>query len=180
MTTQGTDFSGKVAIATAIYQTNQELIQFVESKTNFLLVVQGLVLTVLVSSIDRLRAIVTAGGAAATPVLPLALLVFAISCVASLLAALSVVFARGSVESRTGQRSLIFYRHVAQRRSASDYADQFARTSDEDCLRDLLEQNHALARVAEAKFDRFRVAFGLELLMLGSFFVLIAALFLKG
>jgi hypothetical protein len=180
MTTPTTDLSGKISIATAVYQTNQELIQFVESKTNFLLVVHGLVLTVLASSIDRLRALVLVdGGTAGAPFLPLALLVFAVSCVASLLAALSVIFARGSIDSRSG-RARSFYRHVAHRRSAADYADQIARTGDDECLRDLLEQNHALARVAEAKFDRFRVAFGLELLMLGSFFAVVVALFLKG
>lgn len=173
------DLNGKISIAAAIYQTNQELIQFVESKTNFLLVVDGLVLTVIAARMDALRDLVAAGRGAGG-LLPLALLVFALSLPASLLTALSVIFARGAIDGRSAQRSLIFFRHVALRRGAADYADQFLHTSDEETLRDLLQQNHALARLAEAKFDRFTLAFSLELAMLLSFFVILATMFLRG
>lgn len=175
------DLSGRIAIATAVYQTNQDLIQFVESKTNFLLVVHGLVLSVLAARMDSLRSLVLLDRSGGVPaLLHLALLVFAVTLPASLLTALSVILARGAVDARGANRSLIFFRHVASRRSCGDYADQFIAAGDEEALRDLLQQNHALARLAASKFDRFRLAFALELAMLLSFFVVVAMLFARG
>jgi hypothetical protein len=70
-----------------------------------------------------------------------------------------------SPKKLSSYQSLIFFNHVAEYEKPEDYLDAIQKLNDDDAIKDLSFQAHALARGLKKKFADLRVAIGVILIL---------------
>ena len=157
----------KIEYAWKLFQNNQEMIKFSDSKLRFLAIISGVLTSYILGNFLSLFNLRWYG--------KLTLLIFFIAFLSFVLFALLSSYPRFA--SKTGNKvpKLIYHKHVSERIEANDYISNFIETEDDKHLKDILYQVYEISGIATVKFKYYNkswfslgvqlVSFSLLLLM---------------
>jgi len=145
-----------------------------------LLLINGVFISFLATILEKARAVL------ANQSVPIfarvffggSMFIFILSLVFSIVAVFTVIISRTEGTMRRQATNVLYFGHIASKRTPGEYVDSFYATNMEDVLRDLTAQNYDLARIAQQKFSRFNQAYFLSIMMFVTWIVMMGILFL--
>jgi ABC-type multidrug transport system fused ATPase/permease subunit len=137
----------KIDHAWKLFNNNQDMIKFSDSKLRFLAVISGVLTSYILANFSTLFSLHWYG--------KLALLAFSVSFLFFVIFALLSSFPRFA--SKTGGQvpKLIYYKHISERVEANDFIHDFLSSSEEDQLKDILYQVYEISGIATKKFNYY-------------------------
>lgn len=147
----------QIDIAWKLFQNNQEMIKFADSKIMFLLVISGVFTT---HTLTNLRDLFSAG-----ILCQIVVVLFFIAFLVFTIYALLTIYPRHRSKTEHLTANLIYFKNIYTRKDVGQYIEDFQDASDEQILEDILFQNFQVAAIATKKFkyyDRSWIFLGIQ------------------
>jgi hypothetical protein len=155
----------RTEFAWKVFNQNQDLIRATDQKTYTLIVMSTLLISAASANIERF---------VDTPAAREVILgVLVVTCVFFFINALSTLFARTTSFRPSEATSLIYFAHIAARKTSDHYCQDFSTAARETLLNDLLVQISAISLILEDKLNHYRRSWIAAALELAAFLVMV-------
>ncbi len=161
------DIDKRIEYAWKLFQNNQEMIKFSDSKLRFLAIISGVITSYVLGNYSELSVMGWYGN--------LALVLFFIGFFFFVLFALLSSFPRFASKTGNSVLKLIYHKHVSDIVEAGEYISKFNDATDDEYLKDILYQVYEVSRIATKKFKFYNFswfALGFQVIAFSSLLII--------
>lgn len=143
-----TDTYRKTDIALKLYESTQSLIRFADTKINVLSFVNGIATSFVITNFQQLYSISIFS--------KFIIVIFFLTFILFVYYLLNTILPRSDKSTSSVGSQIVFFGHIAGRKTAEDFIRDFNNTDSEAFLDDLLQQMYASAKIASIKFNNYK------------------------
>jgi len=143
-----TDTYRKTDIALKLYESTQSLIRFADTKINVLSFVNGIATSFVITNFQQLYSISIFS--------KFIIVIFFLTFILFVYYLLNTILPRSDKSIGSVGSQIVFFGHIAGRKTAEDFIRDFNNTDSEAFLDDLLQQMYASAKIASIKFNNYK------------------------
>ena len=146
----------RISYAYSTMNFNQNLIQFAESKSHTLLLINSIFLATATTLMETPQEQTVTG-----TIFKVIRILFLIASAVSVIKCLLVVAPTKGIPQRNRRKDFIFFKDILSHNTADMYRYEFCKTQTPLLLEDILKRCYTLAHIASAKFSLYEKAQGL-------------------
>lgn len=138
----------KTDLALKLYESTQNLIRFADTKINILSFINGIATSFVITNFQQLYTISIFS--------KLTLILFFIVFIIFVYFLLNTILPRGVKNLGKAGSQVIFFGHIAGRKSPEEFIKDFNNTDSDQFLDDLLQQIYESSKIATTKFGNYK------------------------